>query len=82
MFVKTVFKSSFCLAYVLFVTTSAVHHVDEIFLVAVNVMGDRSGLPSSGKCVVGTPVSDVVASNTVVTASERSLGKVGLCDST
>ena len=70
MLVKTVFNSSFCLDYVLFVTTSAVYHVDEIFRVAVNVMGD------SGKCVVGTPVSDLVASNTlVVTASEGSLGK-------
>ncbi|KAJ7369925.1 Tetratricopeptide repeat protein 37 [Desmophyllum pertusum] len=39
-------------------------------------MGDRSGFPGSGKCVVGTPVSDVVASNTVVTASEGYLGKV------
>ena len=58
------------------------YHVDEIFRVAVNVMGDRSGFPGSGKCVVGTPVSDVVASNTVVTESEGSLGKVGLCDST
>ena len=51
MFVKTVFKSSFCLAYALFVTTSAVYHVDEIFRVAVNVLGDRSGLPGSGKNV-------------------------------
>ena len=58
MFVKTVFKSSVCLAYVLFVTTSAVYHVDEVFRVAVNVMGDRSGFPGSGKSVVGTPVSE------------------------
>ena len=61
MFVKVVFKSSFRLTYVLFVTTSAVYHVNEIFGIAVNVVRDGSGLPSGGKCVVGATVSDVRA---------------------
>ena len=36
----------------MFLTTSAVHHVNEIFGVAVNVVRDGSCLPSGGKCVI------------------------------
>ena len=41
------------------------YHVNEIFGVAINVICYRSGFPSSGKRVVGTSVSDIIASHTV-----------------
>ena len=56
-------------------------HVDEVFRVTVDMTRDCSSFPSSRKSVAGAAVGDVVASNTVVAASKRSLGDVGLCDS-
>ncbi len=41
-FVKAVFKSSFSFSYILFVTTSTVYHVDEVFGVTVNMIRDGS----------------------------------------
>ena len=35
MFVKTVFKSSFCFSFVLFVAAVAVYHVNNVFRVTV-----------------------------------------------
>ena len=53
MFIKTAFESSVSLAYVLFVTTSTVYHVDEDFGVTVDIIRDSSSFPSSRKRVVG-----------------------------
>ena len=69
MFIKSVFQSSFCLAYILFVATSAVYHVDEVFGVAVDMIRDGSCFPSGRKCVIGAAVSYEVASDTVIAAS-------------
>ena len=58
------------------------YHVDEVFGVTVYMIGDSSSFPSSRNLsVVGAAVGDVVASNTVVAASKRSLRDVVLCDS-
>ena len=42
MFVEAVFKSTFGLSYVLFVTVVTLYHVDNVFGVAVNVMINKS----------------------------------------
>ena len=94
MFIKTVFKSLFCLAYVLFVAMSAVYHTDEVFGVAVDMIRDGASLTSGRKCVIGAPVmcwlcgvyvvviGYVVAGGTVIATSKGSLGGIGLYKST
>ena len=62
MFVKTVFKSSFCFSYVLFVAAVAVHHVNNVFRVTVYMMSNMSSFAGIMKCVAGTSVCYVVAS--------------------
>ena len=42
MFVEVVLEPSFGFSYVLFVTTIALHHVNNVFRVTVNVMMNRS----------------------------------------
>ena len=64
--VKTVFKSSFCFSYVLFVTAVAMYHVNNVFRVAVYMMSDKSRFAGRMKCVTGTSVRYVVACQTVV----------------
>ena len=56
MFVKTVFKSSFCFSYVLFVAAVAVYHVNNVFRVTVYMMSNMSRFASRMKCVTGTSV--------------------------
>ena len=53
---RPLIKSSFCLAYVLFVATSVV----------VEMIRDGSSAPSGRKCVIGAAVSYVVAGDTVI----------------
>ena len=60
--VKTVFKSSFCFSYVLFVAAVAMYHVNNVFRVAVYMMSDKSRFAGRMKCVTGTFVRYVVAS--------------------
>ena len=64
--VKTVFKSSFCFFYVLFVAAVAMYHVNNVFRVAVYMMSDMSRFAGRMKCVTGTSVCYVVACQTVV----------------
>ena len=65
--VKTVFKSSFCFSYVLFVAAVAMYHVNSVFRVAVHMMSDiKSRFAGRMKCVTGTSVCYVVACQTVV----------------
>ena len=66
MLVKTVFKSSFCFSYVLFVAAVAMYHVNNVFRVAVYMMSDKSRFAGRMKCVTGTSVRYVVACQTVV----------------
>lgn len=67
MFIKVELKSSFSLAYVLFVErTQCIIHVIMLFGVTVDMIRDGSSLPSSRKNVVGTAVGHLVSSNTVV----------------
>ena len=76
-FVKTVFKSSFCFSYVLFVAAVAVYHVNNaviytvhcnrchcktVFRVTVYMMGNMSSFAGRMKCVAGTSVCYVGAS--------------------
>ena len=51
MFVETVFKSSFCFSYVLFVAAVAVYHVNNVFRVTVYVMSNMSSFAGRMKCV-------------------------------
>ena len=81
MFIKTVFQSSFSLAYVLFVATLTAYYVDEVFGVPVYLIRDKYSFPSGRKSVVSAAIGVVVASNAVVPASKGSLGEVSLCDS-
>ena len=62
MFVKTVFKSSFCFSYVLFVAAVAVYDVNYVFRVTVYMMSNMSSFAGRMKCVAGTSVCYVVAS--------------------
>ena len=62
MFVKTVFKSSFCFSCVLLVAAVAVYHVNNIFRVTVYMMSNMSSFGGRMKCVAGTSVCYVVAS--------------------
>ena len=62
MFVKKVFKSSFCFSYVLFVAAVAVYHVNNVFRVTVYMMSNMSSFTGRMKCVAGTSVCYVVAS--------------------
>ena len=62
MFVKTVFKLSFCFSYVLFVAAFAVHHVNNVFRVTVYMMSNMSCFAGRMKCVTCTSVCYVVAS--------------------
>ena len=62
MLVKTVFKSSFCFSYVLFVAAVAVYHVNNVFRVTVYVMSKMSSFAGRMKCVTSTSVCYVVAS--------------------
>ena len=64
--VKTVFKSSFCFSYVLFVAAVAMYHVNNVFRVAVYMMSDMSRFAGRMKCVTGTSVRYVVACQTCV----------------
>ena len=64
--VKTVFKSSFCFSYVLFVAAVAMYHVNNVFRVAIYMMSDKSRFAGRMKCVTGTSVRYVVACQTVV----------------
>ena len=60
--VKTVFKSSFCFSYVLFVAAVAMYHVNNIFRVAVYMMSDtfkKSRFAGRMKYVTGTSVRNV-----------------------
>ena len=43
MFVEAIFKSTFGFSYVLFVKVVTLYHVDTVFVVAVNVMINKSG---------------------------------------
>ena len=61
-FVKTVFKSSFCFSYVLFVAAVAVYHLNNVFRVTVYMMSNMSSFAGRMKCVAGTFVCYVVAS--------------------
>ena len=54
--VKTVFKSSFCFSYVLFLAAVAMYHVNNGFRVAVYMMSDKSRFVGRMKCVTGTSV--------------------------
>ena len=81
MLIKTVFKSSFSLDYVLFVAMLTAYYVDEVFGVTVYLIRDKYSFPSGRKSVVNAAVGIVVARNSVVAASKGSLGEVGLCDS-
>ena len=54
MFVKAVFKSSFCFTYVLFVAAVAVYHVNNVFRVTVYMMSNMSSFAGRMKCVAGT----------------------------
>ena len=52
MFVEAVLESSFGFSYVLFVTTIALYHVNNVFRVTVNVMMNRSCFACSRvKCI-------------------------------
>ena len=64
MFVETVFKSPFCLSYVLFAASSTLYHVS----VTVNVVLNLSCLFSSKKRVVSSFVSYVIACEAVSSA--------------
>ena len=66
MLVKTVFKSSFCFFYVLFVVAVLMYHANNVFRVAVYMMSDMSRFAGRMKCVTGTSVCCVVACQTVV----------------
>ena len=48
---KRVFEKSFGFTYVFFGAVVALYHVNDIFGVTVNVIGDRSGFARSVKCV-------------------------------
>ena len=62
MFVKTVFKSSICFSYVLFVAAVAVYHVNNVFRVTAYMMSNMSSFAGRMECVAGTSVCYVVAS--------------------
>ena len=61
MFVEAVFKSTFGFSYVLFVTVVTLHHVDNVFGVAVSVMINKSSFASRTKCIINKSVVYVVA---------------------
>ena len=51
MFVEAVLESSFGFSYVLFVTTIALYHVNNVFRVTVNVMMNRFCFARRIKCI-------------------------------
>ena len=74
--VKTVFKSLFCFSNVLFVAAVAVSHVNNVFRVAVYMIGNMSSFEGRMKCVTGTSVCYVV---TTELSSHRKDPWVVLC---
>ena len=80
MFVEAVFlEPSFGFSYVLFVTTIALYHVNNVFRVtAVNVTMNRSCFARRIKCIASEPVHYIVACQAVVSASKRGTGLVTL----
>ena len=75
MFVEAVLESSFGFSYVLFVTTIALYHVNNVFRVTVNVM---MCFARRIKCVASESVCYIVACQAVVSASKRATGLVTL----
>ena len=51
-FVEAAFESSFGFTYVLFGAVVALYHVNDVFVVTVNVISDRSGFACSVECDV------------------------------
>ena len=78
MFVEVVLESSFGFSYVLFVTTIALYHVNNVFRVTVNVMMNGSCFARRIKCVASESVCYIVACQAVVSASKRATGLVTL----
>ena len=56
MFVEAVLESSFGFSYVLFVTTIALYHVNNVFRVTVNVMMNGSCFARRIKCIASESV--------------------------
>ena len=52
MYVEAVFKSTFGISYVLFVTVFTLYHVDNVFGVAVKVMINKSSFAGRIKCLL------------------------------
>ena len=78
MFVEAVLESSFGFSYVLFVTTIALYHVNNVFRVTVNVMMNRSCFARRIKCIASESVCYIAACQAVVSASKRATGLVTL----
>ena len=74
MFVEAVLESSFGFSYVLFVTTIALYHVNNVFTVTVNVMMNGSCVARRIKCTVSESVCYIVACQAVVSTSKRATG--------
>ena len=66
MFVEAVLESSFGFSYVLFVTTIALYHVNNVFRVTINVMMNGSCFARRIKCVASESVCYIVARQAVV----------------
>ena len=76
MFVEAVLESSFGFSYVLFVTTIALYHVNNVFRVTVNVMVNGSCFARRIKCIASESVCYIAACQAVVSASKRATGLV------
>ena len=61
MFIEAVFKFTFGFSSVLFVTVVTLHHVDNVFGVAVNVMINKSSFAGRIKCILSKSVVYVIA---------------------
>ena len=79
-FVEAVFESSFGFTYVLFGVVVALYHVNDVFGVTVNVIGDRSGFACSVECVWSLSVRYVFTSDTVFSTWVWAPGLVVLCE--
>ena len=78
MFVEAVLESSFGFSYVLFVTTIALYHVNNVFRVTVNVMMNGSCFARRIKCIASESVCYIVACQAAVSASKRATRLVTL----
>jgi len=74
MFVEAVLGSSFGFCYVLFVTTIALYHINNVFRVTANVMMNRSCFARGIKCIASELVCYIVACQAVVSRIETTHG--------